>query len=244
MSKRKPIPKSVRFEVFKRDRFTCQYCGDKAPEVILHVDHIHPVSDGGENEIMNLVTACAACNQGKSNKKLSDQSALEKQRTELEALEERRQQLEMMMEWRKQAGDYQKHEIDMLVEEIEMRAEVTVTETGRSKLVALRRRFEVRELLAAIEKAFSEPVDSAQHADDLFKKLSVYCNWSRRYGEHGDRYAYIQAIVRNRFGNRHAKLIPEIHAAHRDGLDLDDIEDWARKTSSIGNFIRGLGPKE
>lgn len=41
---RKAITKTVRFEVFKRDSFTCQYCGRKAPEAVLNVDHIKPVA--------------------------------------------------------------------------------------------------------------------------------------------------------------------------------------------------------
>src|SRR5438045_6265774 len=36
------IPASLRFEVFRRDDFTCQYCGRRAPEVILHADHVRP----------------------------------------------------------------------------------------------------------------------------------------------------------------------------------------------------------
>jgi len=65
MAARKAIPKGLRFEVFKRDQFTCQYCGAHPPAVILHVDHINPVALGGENEIDNLVAACDACNLGK-----------------------------------------------------------------------------------------------------------------------------------------------------------------------------------
>lgn len=49
MSKRKSISKKLRFEVFKRDSFTCQYCGKMAPDVVLEVDHINPVASGGEN---------------------------------------------------------------------------------------------------------------------------------------------------------------------------------------------------
>ena len=41
---RKVISKRVRFEVFKRDNFKCQYCGSEAPRVVLHVDHINPAS--------------------------------------------------------------------------------------------------------------------------------------------------------------------------------------------------------
>jgi hypothetical protein len=64
---RKNISTRMRFEVFKRDGFQCQYCGAHPPQVILHCDHIHPVSEGGENVIENLVTACQGCNLGKSN---------------------------------------------------------------------------------------------------------------------------------------------------------------------------------
>jgi 5-methylcytosine-specific restriction endonuclease McrA len=72
LNNRISIPKRVRFEVFKRDGFTCQYCGAHPPSVVLHVDHVHPVSQGGTNDIDNLVTACEACNQGKSDVLLSD----------------------------------------------------------------------------------------------------------------------------------------------------------------------------
>lgn len=68
---RKPISKRVRFEIFKRDQFTCQYCGAQPPSVILHVDHIVPVAKGGENGSENLVTACQSCNLGKSSIPLS-----------------------------------------------------------------------------------------------------------------------------------------------------------------------------
>ena len=80
MSKRPALSQSLRFEVFKRDNFTCQYCGAKAPESIIEVDHINPVSKGGDNSLLNLVTACKTCNRGKRDKKLSDVSEVEKQR--------------------------------------------------------------------------------------------------------------------------------------------------------------------
>lgn len=65
---RPPIPPSVRFAVFRRDDFTCQYCGRSAPEARLEIDHRVPVSRGGTNDISNLVTACSDCNRGKSNR--------------------------------------------------------------------------------------------------------------------------------------------------------------------------------
>lgn len=56
---------SLRFRVLSRDKFTCRYCGAKAPDVKLQVDHVIPVSLGGLTTIRNLVSACFACNNGK-----------------------------------------------------------------------------------------------------------------------------------------------------------------------------------
>lgn len=72
MADRIAIGNSLRFRVFKRDLFVCQYCGATPPSVVLEVDHIHPVSKGGKNGIDNLVTSCFSCNRGKGAKTLDD----------------------------------------------------------------------------------------------------------------------------------------------------------------------------
>jgi hypothetical protein len=69
--KREQVSKRTRFEIFKRDYFTCQYCGKTPPKVVLHIDHILPVSKGGKSDRGNLITSCADCNLGKSNILLS-----------------------------------------------------------------------------------------------------------------------------------------------------------------------------
>ncbi len=71
-NKRRPIRLGVRFEIFKRDAFTCQYCGKRPPEALLEVDHIVAVSSGGTNDEGNLVTSCFECNRGKSNRSLGN----------------------------------------------------------------------------------------------------------------------------------------------------------------------------
>ena len=65
---REQIKKGQRFDILKRDGFTCQYCGRKPPVVILHVDHILAVALGGSNDDDNLLTSCSDCNLGKSAK--------------------------------------------------------------------------------------------------------------------------------------------------------------------------------
>ena len=71
MSERRPLSKRIRFEVFKRDVFTCQYCGATPPSVVLEIDHIEPVAEGGGDEESNLVTACFDCNRGKAARLLT-----------------------------------------------------------------------------------------------------------------------------------------------------------------------------
>ncbi len=65
LKKRTSLPSKLRFDVLNRDNHTCKYCGKKPPEVILEVDHIKPVSEGGKDEIENLFTSCRDCNRGK-----------------------------------------------------------------------------------------------------------------------------------------------------------------------------------
>mgnify|MGYP000896284205 CR=1 FL=1 len=84
---------SVRFDVFKRDQFTCSYCGRKPPEVTLEVDHIIPKAEGGTDDSENLTTACWDCNRGKGATQLADAPPAIpdlKERTEL-AVERERQ---------------------------------------------------------------------------------------------------------------------------------------------------------
>ena len=63
----------IRYNVLKRDNYTCQICGVTAKDgAKLHVDHIIPVSEGGKTVMSNLQTLCDRCNLGKSNKTEED----------------------------------------------------------------------------------------------------------------------------------------------------------------------------
>ena len=56
----------IRDSVYKRDNYTCQYCGVVGG--ILEVDHIVPFSKGGSEDMNNLITSCKTCNREKYNK--------------------------------------------------------------------------------------------------------------------------------------------------------------------------------
>lgn len=96
-TKRVGLSNKIRFEVFKRDGFKCQYCGKSAPDVVLNADHISPVAKGGKNDLLNLITSCFECNSGKSDRLLSDNSVVSIQRKQLEELSQRREQLDMLI---------------------------------------------------------------------------------------------------------------------------------------------------
>ena len=54
--------------VFKRDKYTCQYCGKQERD--LTIDHVTPKSKGGESVWKNVVAACEPCNKRKADKTL------------------------------------------------------------------------------------------------------------------------------------------------------------------------------
>lgn len=150
---RKQLSKSVRFEVLKRDCFTCQYCGRSAPDVILEIDHIVPVSKGGDNSIMNLVTACRDCNRGKTNKELSDDTAIKKQKRQLDEIQERREQLQMMAEWKSALLEEQEEQIDSVEDLIMAWTGFGLNDYGRQNIRRYIKRFGYAEVLASTEIA-------------------------------------------------------------------------------------------
>jgi len=65
-------PAFTRFNVFLRDSFECQYCGDEFYAEDLTFDHIVPRSRGGRTSWENVVTACQGCNLAKGNRLLGE----------------------------------------------------------------------------------------------------------------------------------------------------------------------------
>jgi len=57
-----------RMRIYMRDKFRCQYCGEKKAASDLTLDHILPRSRGGDNSPVNIVTACVSCNNRKGNR--------------------------------------------------------------------------------------------------------------------------------------------------------------------------------
>lgn len=56
----------TRFEIFNRDRYTCQYCGQQTRHLTL--DHVIPRYRGGQHTWENVVGACVSCNRHKAGR--------------------------------------------------------------------------------------------------------------------------------------------------------------------------------
>jgi 5-methylcytosine-specific restriction endonuclease McrA len=72
VGKRKHAVKLSRFNVFARDQFRCQYCGEPKAMRELTYDHVVPRAHGGRTTWDNIVTACKPCN-GKKGRRSCDE---------------------------------------------------------------------------------------------------------------------------------------------------------------------------
>ena len=69
MVKRPKSPiKFSRQNIYARDRYRCQYCGEKYPTEDLTYDHVLPKSRGGKTAWENIVTCCIQCNRMKGGR--------------------------------------------------------------------------------------------------------------------------------------------------------------------------------
>lgn len=207
MAKRKALTKKIRFEVFKRDKFTCQYCGRSAPDVVLEVDHIKPVAEGGSNDVMNLITSCFDCNRGKGKRELSDDSIIKKQHSQLKELQERKEQLEMMLEWRMGLKDLQDDSVKKIAEVFKEYTGFSVMEKGMSDIKKWVSQFSISEILDAMDTAvsyyFNGTEETIADASVAFSKISGICHLSRieKSDEYDSRYYYVNYIAKA-FRNR------------------------------------------
>lgn len=194
--RRKAIPKKIRFEVLKRDKFTCQYCGKSAPDVVLEIDHIKPVSKGGNNDIMNLVTSCKDCNLGKSNIELSDNSVVKKQQAQLQEIADRKEQLEMMLEWRESLTSLEDDYIDAVDDIFIASTDWQMSENGRKKIKKLIKEFTLTEVLDATETAIETYYDGSQESwGEAFNKISGIC-YVRRHQQDNPQIYYFNYTVK------------------------------------------------
>ena len=239
------ITQRLRFELFKRDKFTCQYCGRQAPDVILNCDHIKPLAGGGETDLLNLITSCRACNGGKGAVALTDASALNRQRSTLADLEERRQQIEMMLQWRDELRGTVRSTVDEIGERITERAGWgSPTDKTRADIARWLRRFSIRELLDALDHSFDlhlrfiDDKATVESIDKALRSIPAVVSMQRQAREkpYLPCLLYIQGIIRKRTGARRYNCIDYLEHVHLCGGDLDRMEQLAKNVGTIDEF--------
>jgi hypothetical protein len=245
---RKPLSPKTRFEVFKRDKFTCQYCGARAPDVVLHCDHIKPVAEGGKNDIINLATACADCNGGKGARLLSDDAAVRTQIDALSDLEDRRQQLEMMLAWRDELQDEKGTAVEEMARRIAQRTGFPLEANELADLRRWAKRYTVAELLRAIDESFDtylryvEDGVTDQSFSKAFSKIPAVAAVQKQEGEkpYLRQLFYIQGIVRKRARAPRYQCVEYLEHVHLCGMGIDEIERRAKRMSTLEDFEQPL----
>lgn len=245
---RKAISKKVRFEIFKRDSFRCQYCGKSAPDVILHIDHIKPVAEGGDNDMTNLITACFDCNMGKKHRTLDDNSVLEKQRKQLEELNERRLQLEMMMQWREGLSSLDDDKVKAVANRwTKLTFGSTLNEHGIKKLKQWLKRYDLNLVLDCMETSLIQygVVEGKGYTSDSLEKAFSYTPKiaSTKQKLEDKPYLkelfYMRGILKNRLNyfDPH-KALALLEKAHENGAELDWLKEMCIKAPHWSYFRR------
>lgn len=244
--KRKPISQGLRFEIFKRDAFTCQYCGRKSPDVVLHVDHIKPVADGGENDILNLITACNECNGGKGATPLDDQSVLNKQRAQLEELNERRNQLEMMIKWREGLDNLHGDYVRAIQSEFLRYGPFTANETAEKEIARWVKKYSLDELFKAINTSYTQYLrtdddgnvtgESWTHAFNMVPRI-VEVNRRGGLPDELKKVFYVRGILRRRLSYvNEREVLGLIRDAISGGMAADDVIQTAKEVRNWTEF--------
>lgn len=244
MVKRKTLSPKVRFEIFKRDSFTCQYCGRSAPEVILRCDHIHPVAKDGDNDLTNLITACFDCNAGKGDRLLDDASEIEKQQKQLAQLQERRNQIQMMKKWRDECLAIDSEMVDTIEQDFRRTFDKSFTDVGRKDMTKLIKRYGFGEIMECVAIACEQYED----AGTAFGKVAgiARCRQVDRENPGLGKLPYVAAILRNRslhVGHNQLKILFDELISRRKSVDkvieLAKTErTWTRFIDASWNYVR------
>jgi hypothetical protein len=239
------IPKRVRFDVFKRDKFTCQYCGKAAPDIVLHCDHIEPVATGGQNDLLNLITSCVDCNLGKGAVPLSSSATLDKQREVLADLEERRQQIEMMLQWRNELRNLDDDVVSRLCSKILDATGIEPNENGRALMRRWVNKYGASEILAAIDSSFdyylkygADEKPTEESWEKAYKKIPNAASLHRQEVSkpYIRRLLYVQGIIRKRTYAKRYNCVDYLEHLHVCGADLDQMEARAKTIKTIEDF--------
>ena len=254
---RKSLSKKIRYEVLKRDNFSCQYCGKTAPNVVLEIDHIHPVSKNGESDLLNLITSCFECNSGKGDRLISDGSALERQVSQLKEINERREQLELLLKWKEELLSLSDKSLKAIVDVWEREVSPWKLNEGEKKIIAkLLKKHGLEKLLDAVQSSCNTSLKYDRKGRVIkksvataFDKITLYLKL-QNLPEQAKHFYYIRGILRNRLSYfsefNYSYSLELMEEAFSAGISIDEmkhlattVDNWEEFSLSLTDLIEG-----
>jgi transcriptional regulator with XRE-family HTH domain len=247
---KQPIPKSVRFEVFKRDSFKCQHCGASASDVLLGLEYIRPSTER-DTSVSNLVTFCIRCLTEHSPDGLSETGEKRNLRKERKA---RKEQLDMMMAWKEA-------ERDILLQSTEHLCAYwkhytpgwDISSKGQRCIQRWLNTFSFEEITHAMDVAvkYLRTDDKGEITQEswerAFAKIGGICQVEKaaQHEPHLRKLYYIRGILKNRFDNINLwRAIELLKAAAELNVSITCLEEftrtaqsWAIWQSTVEDFI-------
>lgn len=239
--------KKLRFSIFKRDNFTCQYCGKAPPNAILEVDHVVSRKDGGGDEEINLITACFTCNRGKGKRSVGvDKLRKGGLKKEIEILKEEKDQLVAYYDFLKQRNKYEKQKLNVFQAAWKEASgdSNSLTESGLKSIIRLTENY---------------------RAEDIFRAIKI--TWDKKWGDnHNDQFKYMCGVLKNlklerdspeeadRLKKAHSVKYKISHACGyfnekiywkwvNDGIDIDEILELSTNNCNWTSVVNTINSK-
>lgn len=221
--------------------------------MILEIDHIKPISKGGQGEILNLITSCRDCNRGKSNRELNDDTVVKKQQEQLKELQERKEQIEMLFEWKNSLLGIQDETVEKISDYWKnlLEGNFYLNDNGKATIKKLADKYPLTDILDSMEKSvnqyYKSTHESAEHALKMIERIIINIERQKEKPYLSDLY-YIRGIARNHFGYiNEYRFIKAIEKAHIEceckieelkqlTLECRNWTQWKERISEIFNL--------
>jgi len=239
---RKNLSKKIRFEIFKRDNFTCQYCGKKPPETELEIDHIIPIANCGTSETLNLITSCHDCNNGKRNIPLSDVDIINKQNFEIKKLRIERKDIEKEIKEREILQGNNEYALCYVSNYWTMNTGYELTNNGRQILKGWIKKYGLGTILDKIDDITKDPCNSIEK---MFACIGIYCEADKRIDK--EPYLkdlwYIRKIILNRNLGREKpwQILKDLkNALLIFEINIESLKEFAKKSRNYDEFCESI----
>lgn len=213
---------------------------------MLHIDHITAVANGGDNNIVNLITACDACNLGKGAVALDDKSAAVKQMKQLKLLNERREQIQMIAEWRTDLLGVEDQEVGVMERYIKSLCGFGLSEAGKANIRKALKKYGLDAVLTATDGSAGSylKTKSDEEVEKFINYIPrvAYCNEQKKTKPELERFSHIcNLAAKKRFKVSRSELWNAVsNAFYNDGIDAETMLGMVRESTGIMNFYSML----